>query len=45
MRNQKCIKSTKDIVYIGRNPSSAPATGQATTHKEEFEAFIKDAFL
>lgn len=32
------------VDYIGRGPSSAPATGHHDTHEKELENLLKEAF-
>lgn len=32
------------VEYIGRDPSSAPATGHSDVHEKELESFLKQAF-
>ena len=44
MRRDKVLKSTNDIVYVGRNPASAPACGLHHTHSEELKNLLNDAF-
>lgn len=33
------------VHYVGRNPSSAPATGHHDAHDRELEKFLTEAFL
>ncbi len=34
-----------EIEYVGRAPSSSPATGYGDMHETELEAFLSEAFL
>jgi len=45
LKRDNPLTSKNGITYIGRQPSSAPATGLGKTHLHEFEQFMKEAFL
>ena len=44
LRKHKILKSEDKIEYIGRNPSSAPATGLYKVHVDELNEFMNQAF-
>lgn len=44
MEKHHILKKTEPVIYIGRSPSSAPATGFGKVHNLELSNFMKEAF-